>query len=568
MEGRGAGTPGADRAAAYLATEFRRAGLRPAGGAGGFLQPFEVLTGVHLAPGTALEVRPAGVPAQHFAAERQFLPLAVSEDGDVTGEVVFAGYGITAPPVGYDDYAGLDVRGKIVLVMTGEPRETDPQAPFRPPEHFHYTELRHKILNARERGAAAVLLVERPGGVDRLVPLRGATPSWGVVAASVRREVATALLAPGGLALDVLHAEIDQGVRPASRPLPAVRARVHVAVIRERRTTANVVALLPGTDPALAAEAVVIGAHYDHLGRGSPFSLAPDRGDALHPGADDNASGTAALLGIAGALVRAGAPRRSTVFVAFSAEELGLLGSTHYVRHPAVPMERTVAMVNLDSVGRLRDGRLHVMGVDTGQGLRFLVEEAAREVGVAIALRGDGVGPSDHTVFLTRERPVLFFFTGPHADYHRPSDTWDKIDADGLRTVATLAYRVARALADRDERPAFVRVPGGTPRAGTGASGYGPYLGAIPDFGELSLPGVRLGGVRVDSPAERAGLRAGDVIVRFAGVSVRTLDDLAYALRRHRPGDAVPVTFVRDGIEHTAEAVLEARRQGGPGPPR
>jgi hypothetical protein len=560
MEGRAAGTPGGDRAAAYLAAEFEHLGLRPAGDAGSFLQRFEVLTGVRLAPGAEVAVLTPGAAPRTFAGEQAFLPFAFSEDGDIAADVVFAGYGITAPPLGYDDYAGLDVRGRIVLLMTGEPGETDPQGPFRPAEHFHYTELRHKILNAREHGAAAVVAVEHPGRGDRLAALRGTTPSWGIVAVSARREVADALLGPAGLDLADLRARIERTGAPASRPLPGVRARIRAMLVRERGMTANVVGLLPGVDPALAAEVVVVGAHYDHLGRGSPFSLAPERGEAIHPGADDNASGTAALLGLAEALTRAGAGRRSVVFIAFAAEELGLLGSAHYVRHPAVALERTVAMVNLDSVGRLRDGRLHVMGVDTGQGLRALVEQAAQGLPVQLALRGDGLGPSDHTAFLNRERPVVFLFTGPHADYHRPSDTWDKVDADGLRTVTLVAYRVARALADRDQRPAFVRVPGGPPRAGTGATGYGPYFGAVPDFGEPPRPGVRLGGVRPGSPADRAGLQAGDVIVRFAGVTVRTLDDLVFALRGRRPGEAIEVTYVRDGTERAVQATLEERR--------
>ena len=560
MEGRAAGTLGADRAAAYLVAEFRRLGLRPAGDARGFLQRFEVLTGVRLAPGAGLDVTAPGVTPRAFAGGTDFLPFTFSEDGDVTSAAAFAGYGITAPPLGYDDYAGLDVRGKVVLVMTGEPRETDSQGPFRPAEHFHYTELRHKVLNAREHGAAAVVVVENPGRGDRLAALRGTTPSWGIVAISARRDVADALLIPAGLDLAGLRAQIDRTGAPVSRALSGVRARIHSTLFRDRGTTANVVGILPGADPALAAEAVVIGAHYDHLGRGSPFSLAPARGDAIHPGADDNASGTAALLGLAETLTRSGAPRRSVVVVAFSGEELGLLGSMHYVGQPAVPLDRTVAMVNLDSVGRLRDGRLYVMGVDTGQGLRALVEQAGQGLPAQLVLRGDGVGPSDHTAFLNRERPVVFFFTGPHADYHRPSDTWDKVDADGLRTVTTIAYRVVRALADRDDRPTFVRVPGGPPRAGTGATGYGPYFGAVPDFGESPHPGVRLGGVRPGSPADRAGLQAGDVIVRFAGVTVRTLDDLVFALRSRRPGDAVEVSYVRDGAERAAQATLEERR--------
>jgi hypothetical protein len=560
MDGRAAGTPGADRAAAYLVTEFQRLGLRPAGDAGGFLQRFEVLTSVRLAPDATIEVTAAGGAPRAFAAGTAFLPFTFSMDGDVTSEAAFAGYGITAPPVAYDDYAGLDVRGKVVLVMTGEPRETDAQGPFRPAEHFHYTELRHKVLNAREHGAAAVIVVENPGRGDRLAALRGTTPSWGIVAISARREVADAVLTPAGLDLTGLRDRIERGAAPASRLLPGVRVRVRSTLLRDRGTTANVVGIWPGSDPALAAEVVVVGAHYDHLGRGSPFSLAPDHSDAIHPGADDNASGTAALLGLAETLARSGAGRRSVVFVAFAAEELGLLGSTHYVGQPAVPLERTVAMVNLDSVGRLRDGRLHVMGVDTGQGLRALVEQAGQGLPAPLALRGDGVGPSDHTAFLNRGRPVVFFFTGPHADYHRPSDTWDRIDADGLRTVTTVAYRVVRALADREDRPAFVRVPGGPPRAGAGATGYGPYFGAVPDFGEAPQPGVRLGGVRPGSPADRAGLQAGDVIVRFAGVTVRTLDDLVFALRSRRAGEAIEVTYVRDGSERAVQAVLEERR--------
>src|SRR6185295_14578380 len=208
MEGRGSGTPGADRAASYLEAEFRRLGLRPADG-GGFLQRFEVLTGVRLAPGAAIEVTAPGATPRTFAEGSDFLPFTFSADGDVAGDVVFAGYGITAPPLGYDDYAALDVRGMVVLVMTGEPRETDPQGPFRPAEHFHYTELRHKVLNAREHGAAAVIVVENPHRSDRLTALRGTTPSWGIVAISARRDVGDALLAPAGRDLAALQAEIE-----------------------------------------------------------------------------------------------------------------------------------------------------------------------------------------------------------------------------------------------------------------------------------------------------------------------------------------------------------------------
>jgi hypothetical protein len=561
MDGRAAGTPGADRAAAYLADRFREARLQPAGDAGGYLQRFGLPTGVRLGPGNALEVAVPGQAGHAFAIGPEVLPLTFSSDGEVRADAVFAGYGITAPPVGYDDYAGLDAHGKVVLVMTGEPQERNPHGPFRTPEHFHYTELRHKVLNAREHGAAAVVVVENPSRPDDTPrPLRGTTPAWGLVAVSATRGVATALLRPAGLDLAALQAAIDAALAPHSRPLPGVTVRLRVALVREQGTTANVVGLLPGTDPARRSEAVVVGAHYDHLGRGSPFSLDASPADRVHPGADDNASGTAAVLGLAEAFARAGGARRTLVFVAFSGEEVGLLGSSHYVGRPAVPIERTVAMVNFDMVGRLRDDRLHVMGVDTGEGLRPLVEQAAAGLGLRLALRGDGVGPSDHTAFVNRERPALFFFTGTHEDYHRPSDTADRVSADGIRRAAVLAYRVVRALADRDDRPAFVRVPVPAAAARSSGGGYGPYFGSVPDFGESPEPGVRLGGVRPGSPADRAGLRAGDVIVAFGGVTVRTLDDLTFALRARRPGDTVEVRYRRDGAEHVARATLEPRR--------
>jgi hypothetical protein len=282
----------------------------------------------------------------------------------------------------------------------------------------------------------------------------------------------------------------------------------------------------------------------------------------VHPGADDNGSGTAALLGLARAFAETGGTARTLVFAAFGAEELGLLGSTHYVRSPAVPLERTLAMLNLDSVGRLRDSRLHVMGVDSAREFRPLLAAVGAELGLDLRLSGDAIGPSDHTAFFARERPVLFFFTGPHGDYHRPSDTWDKLNAPGLSRVAETVRRIAAQLANREAGLTFVKVEGGQSRASRDrlGGGYGAYFGSVPDFSESSVAGVRLGGVRPGSPADKAGLRAGDVILRFAGMGVKSLDDLVFALRSRRPGDAVEVVYLRDGVLRTARARLEERR--------
>jgi Zn-dependent M28 family amino/carboxypeptidase len=344
--------------------------------------------------------------------------------------------------------------------------------------------------------------------------------------------------------------------------LAGARADLRISLVRERGTTANVVGILPGTDPALRDQAIVIGAHYDHLGLGGENSLAPAQVGTVHPGADDNASGTAGVIALARAFAAAGGARRTLVFAAFGAEETGLLGSAHYVRHPPVPLERTMAMLNLDMIGRLQRDKLYVSGAHTGEGLEEILRAANAGVGLDLTLRGDGYDPSDHTSFLARDRPVLFFFTGTHADYHRPSDTADKINAAGMSQVLRLARGVVAALADREASLAFRR-PSRPPAAssrGDRAGGYGPYFGSIPDFGGTDIRGVRLSGVRAGSPAERAGLREGDTIVRFAGVAVGGLEDLTFALRSRRAGDEVEVTFVRDGTPHTVRAVLEPRR--------
>ncbi len=321
-------------------------------------------------------------------------------------------------------------------------------------------------------------------------------------------------------------------------------------------TGRNVVALLRGADPALAAEAVVIGAHYDHLGDGGQFSLA--QGDrSIHNGADDNASGVAALLDVAGRLARGPKPARTIVFIAFSGEELGLLGSAHYAAHPAVPLERTRAMLNMDMVGRLGAGPLIVYGTDTAEEWTAAVERAAAAEGVAVRTGGDGFGASDQTSFYARGVPVLHFFTNVHEDYHRPSDEWEKVDAAGLVKVSAIVERVARDVAGRRGALTFRRSTAPPPRAASGG-GYGAYLGTIPDFAPVER-GVKLTGVRAGSPAEKAGIRAGDVIVRMGTMEVRDLQGLTDALRAHKPGDVVPVTVLRAGAPVTVTATLSIR---------
>ncbi|MFQ5840134.1 MAG: M20/M25/M40 family metallo-hydrolase [Candidatus Methylomirabilales bacterium] len=564
MEGRGVGTKGIDRAAYHIAQAFQRAGLEPAGDQGTYRQTFPVVTGVHLGTGNALTTSGPQEPTKPYQPGTDFTPFGFSENGRITAEVVFAGYGITAPELRYDDYAGLEVSGKIALVMTHEPREEDEQSPFRDPQAYRYTEVRYKAINAREHGAKAIIIVTDPlnhkGESETLFALKGvaAGARAGILAVNATRTLAGTILARTGTSLGKLQGKIDRTLTPASFVVPGLRMAVSVDLIEERGKTANVVGLLPGTDPRLRETAVVIGAHYDHLGFGGEYSLAPSKVGRIHPGADDNASGVAAVMGLARAFARVRSNKRTLIFAAFSGEEMGILGSSHYVKHPPIPLERTVAMINLDMVGRLTNKTLYILGVKTGKEFADLLQEANRGLSLRLQLSGDGYGPSDHTSFYTRKIPVLMFFTGPHTDYHRPSDTVAKINPDGLAQVTRLVYRVVERLASESKLVTYVRVD--TPPPARGGRGYGAYFGSIPDFTPNEGIGVRLSGVRPGSPAEKTGLREGDVIVKMAGVRIKNLHDLVFVLRSKRAGDQVEVVFLRGNQKIKGITTLEQRR--------
>jgi hypothetical protein len=321
----------------------------------------------------------------------------------------------------------------------------------------------------------------------------------------------------------------------------------------------NVVAVLRGSDPALAGEYIVLGAHFDHLGRSAASALDPDSAEAIRNGADDNASGTAAVMELARLLSRH-APRRSVVFVTFSGEELGLLGSQRFVERSPVPLDRVVAMLNFDMVGRLRNDRVIVYGVETATEMRVLVDSAAAGTGLEVRGVGDGFGPSDHSSFYVRGIPVLHFFTDLHEDYHRATDDADKVSAGGVGRVVGLAERVVRAIANRDARLTPVRVSRPAPVATAGRA-RDVYLGSIPDMSAPETPGVRLTGVRPDSPADRAGLKAGDVIVEFDGKAVKDLYEYTDALQARKAGDIVTIVVLREGTRMTLTATLG--RRGG-----
>jgi aminopeptidase YwaD len=321
--------------------------------------------------------------------------------------------------------------------------------------------------------------------------------------------------------------------------------------------TQNVIAMQPGTDPTLHAEYVVIGAHFDHLGRSSFSAMDPDAKDAIRHGADDNASGTAAVIELARRF-HAVPGRRPILFANFSGEELGVLGSGYFVEHSPVPLDSITAMLNFDMVGRLRNDKLIVYGVNTATEMRGIVDSANRVQPLAIVAEGDGFGPSDHASFYGKNIPVLQFFTDMHEDYHRATDVASKINIPGEARVIDYAERVARAIADRPSRLTYVRSSQPPPRM-PGSSANGTYFGSVPDMSTGDVPGVKLAGVTVGSPADKAGVKAGDIIVEFGGQPVKDIYSYTDAIGGHKPGDVVQVVVLRAGTRLALTATLGKR---------
>jgi hypothetical protein len=550
-KGRRAGTEGADRAAAWIADRFRAAGLVPAGDAGGYFQSFGFISGAVLGAGNRLAT-PGG---RAWKAGEDYRPAAFSLSGEASGEVVFVGYGIVAPDLGRDDYAGVEAKGRVAVALRYGPEGSDAQGKWGA-----FMALRYKAMTAREKGALALLVVSGPltkGAADDLVPFRAdvALQDAGIPVISVKRAVADALLAPGGTSLEGAQRALDAGGAPAPFLVAASRVSLAAEVVPTRATTRNVVGVVRGR----GTDAVVVGAHYDHLGLGATGSLDPKPEGKIHHGADDNASGTAALLALArDVAARSAALERSVYFVAFGAEELGTLGSSHFVKAPPLPLERVAAMVNMDMIGRLRDGALELHGVGTSPAWKGLLEEANRSAGLKLKTLEGGYGPSDHNAFYAAGRPVLFAFTGAHSDYHRPSDTADKIDAAGIARVLGLIEPVVLGLARSAAAVPFVRVAADEQRPAATSRGLRAWVGGIPDYAEQAI-GVRFSGVTPGSPAEKAGVQAGDLLVRFADKEIRNIYDYTYALAASKPGDLVRAVVRRGGAEVPLAITLGTR---------
>ncbi len=468
MRGRDTPSPELRRAADYIAAEFARYGLLPVAPDKRFLVPFAVERVALSAPNSLVVIGPDG--ERQFAIKDGFVPIHISGSRQVEAPVVFAGYGITAPEFGYDDYQGLDARGKHVVVMSQEPQERDSSSVFAGAKDTEYCKVLTKAQIAIDHGAAGLLLVRNPNNsrfrrppnvwpelmnrppANLKPPLTLAGGQEGqLVAAYVGRELAEYLLAESGKSLAEWQTLIDEKCQPHSFPIHDKRVRLQVTLSAQVDSAYNVAGLWPGADPVLGDEVVVIGAHYDHVG-------AP--GDTIYNGADDNASGTAGVLEVAQAFTASGErPRRSVLFLTFAGEEKGLYGSRFYADHPLWPLEKTVAMLNLDMIGRNDSNTVAIIGSKTSPRLAELNRQANEVVGMELSYDWERYfRQSDHYSFYRKRIPVLFFNTGDHADLHRPTDDVDKLDPRKMARVGQLVFATAWMVANAEQRADFVEV--------------------------------------------------------------------------------------------------------------
>ena len=533
LVGRGNGSPGLDDAALYIRKSFEVLGLEPAGDGGTYLQTFRVTTGQELGRHTGALLRtPDGVRTLEYG--RDFEPLSLSPSGEVEAPVIFAGYGVTAPEHDYDDYASVDVRGRIVLLLRYAPEVFGEKG-------WHATFVR-KAQNAASHGALAVLVVNGPRHhrEDKIVPFSldvGAEETASIPTVHLKREHAEALLRASGRSLLELQSGIDQALAPRSFAIEGVEMALTVDVRRATVTVANVLGFLPaggagaGASPRRAREHIVIGAHYDHLGLGENGSRDRRSRGLVHNGADDNASGVAGVLELARVFSLEANRPRGILFATFAGEELGLRGSYHYTNHPTLPLNDALAMVNLDMIGRLRHDVLYLGGVDRLPQLQGRIEGRLKEEGLAFSGRFTADEASDHAAFIRAGVPSLFFFTGLHGDYHKPTDDLQFINFEGMERVLRAGYRVSSDLLHGQDRPSLVAVE---PYRKKAAAYFG--IGVDTSFdGE----GVRFAYVARDGPAARAGLEPGDVLLEIDGRAIGSSDRASSIIQQRHPGETV-----------------------------
>lgn len=619
FDGRGVGTPGLDKAADYVRDAFQAAGLDVTLAGGDPYQEFEITTGAELTEPNELNFTGPDGQTVSLQYGEDFQTCSFGAAGTFDAEIVFCGYGIESTDPNYNDYDGVDVEGKVVLIIRRTPQQDAEDGMFSVGHGAsRHAALSTKVSHAFQRGAVALLIVNDPfTGQNKLEQLKsqrqraaqsvveaseklvdardddradaareeldkavthlrrvremiadhnpdpliefgyaGTRAGKSLPVFSVAQDAAGKLLESAlGKPLAQIESEIDASGQPQSAPLTGWQAAGQASMRAVKVEIKNVIGVLPGSG-SHADETVIIGAHYDHVGYGGEGSLAPGSKE-VHNGADDNASGTAALLELARRFADRPEPLpRTLIFLAFTGEERGLLGSAHYVKEPLFPLEDTVAMLNMDMVGRMTGDKLTVFGTGTSPVWNDWLNQYSQDVGLELSLKPEGLGPSDHSSFYSVKIPVLHLFSGTHSDYHRPTDDWDKLNYQGMASIIDLMEDLAVAAATAPERPAYAEVQG---RSSMQRDGSRPYFGSIPDFG-TDAEGYAIQGAAPGSPADKAGLKAGDIIIRLGGHAIAGLDDFDLALRKFSGGQQVEVIVQRGGEQVTLNVTLAAPR--------
>jgi aminopeptidase YwaD len=555
LEGRLTGTKGAEMAAAYILQDFKSDGLLPFFG-NSYSQKYPFVSGVEATVDNKFRLIISG-NEYDLKCNEDFIPVSFSDNISYSGEVVFVGYSILAPELNYDDFEGIDVKGKVVLAMRYNPEVSNAHSKFD-----KFSELRLKAKVAQEKGALGVIFVNGyspKDDEDNLLKLNydGAPAMKEIGAVHIKRNFADKMFQTENLDFKKWQEKIDSTKKPASFVFKNIKVEFTTGVKQLEGNGINIAGFLPGTDPKLKDEYIVIGAHYDHLGYGEIGSLYRGKDRQIHNGADDNASGTAGVLELAEKFAsQKSRLKRSLLFVSFSGEELGLLGSAYFVDKLSIPYKNIDAMINLDMIGRMNDeNNLIVYGTGTSHMWKDDLNSLNKNYNFKLTFNDEGFGPSDQSSFYGKDIPVLFFFTGTHSDYHRPTDDADKINSVKEEKVLKYVYDIAEGLDTSSFRPDYINVP----RKDTGGPArFKVYVGTTPDFG-AQVEGYKISGVTEGSPAQKGGLQAGDIIIEFGGKKIANIYDYMYAMNDQAPGDIVDIVVLRGNEKLTLKVELTAK---------
>ena len=539
LKGRQAGMPGDSLSAEYIKNELISFGLAPLSGDG--LQRFKVTS--RIVPG---EENSFSINEKTYTPEKDFTPLAFTSNADLQSEVLFVGYGfnINNDSLKWNDYKGIDVKGKWVLIIRADPEPDKSVSPFIP-----FSADRDKALLAKDMGAAGVLMVSGPAfdPQDTFESLNSSDYSVDIPVIRIKRDVANDILAKAKTTVANLEKKLNDTRKPASLAT-GVMVKAKAEIIIEKNNTRNVVMLLPGQDELFKNEYIIIGAHFDHLGMGGPgsSSRAVDT-VAVHHGADDNASGVAMMLELAEKFAHTkGSHKRSIIFIAFTGEELGLLGSKYFTENPGIDLSKVNAMINLDMVGRLTDSTsLQIAGVGTAEGFKdFVIANSDTSI-IKFSFSNEGYGPSDHSSFYGKNIPVLFYSTGAHLDYHTPSDTYDKINYKGMVAISKIVFDIVEKLANSSKRLNFME-SGPKVEAGRAMRRKSVTLGIMPDFAGNVKNGLRADFVTPGKPAAMGGMKKGDIITSINGKTVNNIQDYMFRMGQLKHGQTISVEVLRN----------------------